>query len=145
LRCPFGCRQHHRRQRSSERSTAYYQTVAGKRKKKRLNNRRHRSAGSVDCPQQQEVACQPTAFQEQRPDESSAKAELRLDEVVLRESSLRKSPMLPYVRMLVRLIERVRLSCHAIVNLLRRAVRQHSMAYQRRTDYVLRFLHQHPP
>jgi len=53
--------------------------------------------------------------------------------------------MLPYIRMLVRLIDRVQLSTAELVGLLRHALRQHSIAYRRRPDYVLRFLHEHPP
>jgi hypothetical protein len=71
------------------------------------------------------------------PDELSLKVELRLEGVVLRESTLLKSPMLPYVRMIVSLIDGVKLSCHQLVRLLRLALRQHSIAYRRRTDYVL--------
>ena len=73
------------------------------------------------------------------------KVELRLDGVVLDESSLLNSPMLPYVRMVVSLIEGVEFGCDEIVRLLRQAMRQHSIAYSRRVDYVLGFLHQHPP
>jgi len=71
--------------------------------------------------------------------------ELRLAGVVLDESSLASSPMLPYVRMIVGLIEDVELSCREVVCLLRQAMRQHSIAHRNRTDYVLGFLHQHPP
>jgi hypothetical protein len=53
--------------------------------------------------------------------------------------------MLPYVRMVVRLIEGIAFSDQEMLHLLRRALRQHSMAYRRRSDYVLRFLHEHPP
>jgi hypothetical protein len=55
------------------------------------------------------------------------------------------SPLLPYVRMVVSLIEGVPRTCQELVRLLRQALRQHSFAFRRRTDYVLRFLHQHPP
>jgi hypothetical protein len=145
LRCPFGCRQHHRRQRSSQRSTAYYQTAAGKGKKKRLNARRNRSTSSVDGPPHQELGQQATSPKEPLADAWQGKVELRLEGVVLDESSLARSRMLPYVRMVVRLIEGIELRCHEMISLLRRAMRQHSIAYRRRTDYVLCFLHQHPP
>ena len=71
--------------------------------------------------------------------------ELCLEEVVLDAESVRNSPMLPYLRMLVNLIEGLRLRCEELVELLIQALRQHSIASQRRTDYVLRFLHEHPP
>ena len=70
---------------------------------------------------------------------------MRLEGVVLRESSLATSPMLPYVRMVMRLIEGVELTCGELVRLFRQAMRQHSIAYRRRTDYALGFLHWHPP
>jgi len=71
--------------------------------------------------------------------------ELQLDGVVLDESSVANSPLLPYLRMVVSLIEGIPLTCQDLVRLLRQALRQHSFAFRRGTDYVLRFLHQHPP
>ena len=71
--------------------------------------------------------------------------ELRLEGVVLDESSLAESPMLPHVRMLVSLIEGIELSCRDVVRLLRRAMRQHSIGAGRGVDYLLGFLHRHPP
>lgn len=78
-------------------------------------------------------------------EEVQEKAALQLGEVVLDEPSLVNSPILPYVRMIVSLIEGVRFSCHQLVSLLQETLRQHSIAYRTRTDYVLAFLHQHPP
>lgn len=143
LRCPFGCRQHHRRQRSSQRSTAYYQTAVGRRKKKRLNGRRSCSA----CPVEVVPACiqQTSPAEEPRPGATALSMELRLPGVVLDESSLASSPMLPYVQMLVGLIEGIELSCGEVVRLLKQAMRQHSMGARRRVDYLLSILHQHPP
>lgn len=80
---------------------------------------------------------------EARSDE--AEPELRLEEVVLRASRLSSSPLLPYVRLLVRLIEGFELSRRELVELLARALRQRSLAFRSRRDYVLAFLHQHPP
>ncbi len=74
-----------------------------------------------------------------------AEHELRLEEVVLRASRLSSSPMLPYARLLVRIIEGLELSLHALVELLGRALRQRSIAFRCRRDYVLAFLHLHPP
>ena len=71
--------------------------------------------------------------------------ELRLEGVVLDESSLAESPMLPYVRMVVSLIEGVEFSCREVLYLLRQAMRQHSIGARRRIDYVLGFLNEHPP
>jgi hypothetical protein len=47
--------------------------------------------------------------------------------------------------MIVSLIEGVQFSFHQLVSLLQESLRQHSIAYRTKTDYVLAFLHQHPP
>lgn len=69
----------------------------------------------------------------------------RFDGVFLDESSVMNSPLLPYVRMVVSLIEGVRLTCRELVELLLRIPRQHRFALRSKIDYVLRFLHEHPP
>jgi hypothetical protein len=145
LRCPFGCQEHHRRQRSNERSKAYYQTPSGKRKKERLNARRCRCVDSVEELPQQDSDAPSIASHDTPPDAFAEHFELCLAGVVLRESTLANSPMLPYVRMVVRLIEGIELSLDELVQLLRQALRQHSMALRSRKDYVLGFLQQHPP
>lgn len=73
------------------------------------------------------------------------KEELRLEGVVLAAESVRNSPVLAYVRMLVNLIEGLRLGGEELVERLLQALRQHRIAFRRRVDYVLRFLHEHPP
>lgn len=78
-------------------------------------------------------------------DALSGTVELRLPGVVLDEAGLAGSPMLPYVRMIVSLIEGIELSCGELVRLLRQAMRQHSIGARRRIDYLLSFLHRHPP
>jgi hypothetical protein len=89
---------------------------------------------------------QPThSANEQQPEESSAGPELRLDGVVLSASRVANSRMLPHVRMIVRLVEGIQLSLPELVSLLQQAIRQHSIARRSRTDYVLDFLHRHPP
>jgi hypothetical protein len=82
-----------------------------------------------------------------RPDEElgEMEAELELEGVVLRESSLAKSPMLPYVQLCIHLIEGVELTCREVADLLCQSMRQRSMAKRTRREYVLSFLHQHPP
>jgi hypothetical protein len=80
-----------------------------------------------------------------QPAVAAPRAELRLGTVVLHETSLLKSRMLPYVRMVVSLIEGIELSYQEVVLLLRQAMRQHSIARRTRSEYVLRFLHEHPP
>ena len=74
-----------------------------------------------------------------------APTELRLEGIVLDESSLRKSPLVPYVRMVVSLIEGVRFTCREIVGLLRRTLRQHSIGAGRGIDYLRGFQQQRPP
>ena len=139
LRCPFGCRQRHRRQRSNERSAAYYSTPEGKRQKKLLNARRQCRPAPPDLEQPASSAPQRSTA------ESPASVKLRLGGVLLEESGLASSPMLPYVRMIVNLIEGVELTGEEVLGLLRRSMRQRSIARRRRIDYVLGFLHQHPP
>jgi hypothetical protein len=71
--------------------------------------------------------------------------EVRLEGVLLDESGLASSPMLPYVRMVVGLIEGIELTCCEVLRLLLQAMRQHSIGHRGRIDYLLGFLHQHPP
>jgi hypothetical protein len=144
LRCPFGCRQQHRRQRSNQRSTAYYQTPAGRRKKKLLNGRRKPSTTLVEC-QQHDPGRQASPVNESGEDELPLTVELRLEGVELDELSLASSPMLPYVRMVVSLIEGIQLTCREVLHLLRQSMRQRSFGVRRKIDYILGFLHQHPP
>jgi len=68
-----------------------------------------------------------------------------LEGVVLDESSVVNSPLLPYLRMVVSLIEGMRMSLQQLRDWLCQAWRQHSIARRRRLDYVLAFLNQHPP
>jgi hypothetical protein len=65
--------------------------------------------------------------------------------VVLDESTVEQSPMLPYLRMLVRLIEGIEVSVRQLIELLRQALRQHRIASRSRRDYVVGFLRRHPP
>ena len=149
LRCPFGCRQHHRRQSSNQRSTAYYSTAAGKAKKKRLNARR---SGACSTATSQESAQLPPSVPppaEPSPaesrDGSSIEVALPLAGVVLDVSCVASSRMLPYVRLVVSLVEGLEVSLEEVVDWLRQAMRQHRIAWRRRADYILAFLHQHPP
>jgi hypothetical protein len=71
--------------------------------------------------------------------------ELREEGVVLAAWRLETSRMLPYVRMVVRVIAGVRLPGQELVRWLRETWRQHSIATDEGTVYVLRFRPQHPP
>jgi hypothetical protein len=73
------------------------------------------------------------------------KIELRLEGVVLDEPTMRTSPLLPYVLTVVNLLGGLCLSLPQLVALLLALLRQRSMALRRRRDYVLEYLHQHPP
>lgn len=148
LRCPFGCAKHHRAQHSAQRVKAYRQTKIGKEKKDALNAKRYRTSRSSTCslPCREPTDVSPLEESGQLSSPLvTVKLELELSGVVLDESSVLSSPILPYVRTLIWLIDSIRLSRSEVVEQLRQALRQHSMAYQRRRDYVLRFLHQHPP
>ena len=145
LRCPFGCRGHHRRQCSCQRSTAYYQTAAGKAKKKRLNGRRYRGLVPPTAQPQPDFDPQGMSPNEPARDASPVTVEPQLEGVVLDESSLANSPMLPYVRMVVSLIEGVEFTCREVVRLLRQTLRQHRIGAGCGVDYLLGFLHRHPP
>lgn len=144
LRCPFGCRTHHRKRRSNQRSTAYYQTPSGKQLKQQLNARRGRNPPSAKEEPTTKVQ-QRHDVDERRGAERPLKAELQLEDLVLSETTLRTSPLLPYVGMIVSLLEGIHLGRHELLELLLQSLRQHSIAFRTRTDYVLRFLHQHPP
>lgn len=112
-------------------------------KKKRLNAQRSYDSNPQPrptVPAEQAIPASTPALSEW-----SATDELRLEGVDLNQASLRKSRMLPYVRMVVSLIEGIELSCQEIALLLGQALRQHSIASRSRSQYVLRFLHQHPP
>jgi hypothetical protein len=71
--------------------------------------------------------------------------ELHQAGVVLEAWRLETSPMLPYVRMVVRLIDGVPLRGQELVRWLRKALRQHRIATGESSLYVLRFRHLHPP
>ena len=74
-----------------------------------------------------------------------APPELRPEEVVLDELSVAHSPLLPYVRMVVSLIEGVAFTCQEVVHLLRLALRQRSIGARCASDYLLDAWPQRPP
>jgi hypothetical protein len=145
LRCPFGCRQHHRREASRERSRAYYQTARGRRNKKRLNAARPHGGRSRERPEQPELASPVAACSGPPRDELPEQVEVHREGAVLNAGRLVTSPMLPYVRMVVRLIEGVRLRGQELARCLRETLRQHTIATGESRVYVLRFRPQHPP
>ena len=117
----------------------------GRRKKKRLNARRQQvsaRARAQPIPGPQPPPDPPAGVP---PADDAPPIALRLDGVVLDESTVASSPMLPYVRMMVSLIEGVELTCREVLHVLLRSMRQHSIGARRRIDYVLGFLNKHPP
>ena len=144
LRCPFGCREHHRRECSQQRSSAYYRTAAGKQKKQRLNARRSRQPRSGEGASS-ESSPRPSVASVSLPEELPLPAEMRVAGVVLDEATLTKSRLLPYVRLVVNLIEGLHLGVQEVLQRLRRNLRQHRMGWRKRGDYVGDDLLQHPP
>jgi hypothetical protein len=122
LGCPFGCQETHRKRSSTQRSVEYYGTEEGKIKKKMQNGKRRKSQ-AIHCDHPQE----------------EAKWELVLDGYRF------DADMVGYVRMVTSLIEGRRVSLDEILEMLGRAVRQHSMARRRSIDYVLEYLMKSDP
>jgi hypothetical protein len=68
-----------------------------------------------------------------------------LEELLLDESTLANSPVLPYALMVASVIERRTISRDELIAALRKRMRQRSMGRRPRREYVLRYLNQHPP
>jgi len=118
---PFGCREEHRKRHSRERSTEYYRTVEGKFKKRMQNSKRTKVAAKESLPGQGKAAAL-------EPRETSFNAH-----------------MVDYLRMAISLIEGRPVSTAEILEMLSRAMRQHSLVRGRRMDYVVRHLNEHAP
>jgi hypothetical protein len=87
----------------------------------------------------------PTVRPAPRPEAAAVPGELRLEGLVLDEPTVTHSPLLPYVRMVVNAIEGLHLRRAEVLTWLVDLLRQHKMARRRSVDYVLQYLHQHPP
>jgi len=70
---------------------------------------------------------------------------LALDGFALREATLARSAMLPYLAMVASLIERRTIRCEELLQTLLQSMRQRSFDRLPRREYVLHFLNQHPP
>jgi len=70
---------------------------------------------------------------------------LALDGFTLDEVTLVKSPVLPYLAMIATVLEGRRIGITELLQVLRRSMRQRSFDRLPRREYVLRFLHEHPP
>jgi len=159
LGCPFGCREHRRRQSARQRSRAYYRTESGRAKKEHHNLRRKlaglrasspppqvpRLLSSPAAPPPTPVPPIPSPARAVPADAVPPQIELRLGGVVLDKPTLQTSPLLPHVLTVVNLLEGLRLDLPQLVELLLALLRQRSMGLRRRRDYVLEYLHQHPP
>ena len=64
---------------------------------------------------------------------------------VLDESTLVNSRILPYVRMLVSVLEGRTISHEELIATLRKRIRQSSLGRLSRREYILHYLNQHPP
>ena len=171
LRCPFGCRVQHGRQLANARSRKHNQTDRGRANKKKLNTaariKASQATPSDSAPTPLEQSSQLTAdspgpdFAEAATVDEPPSADhsssvntssaifkhltLHLDGVVLDESTLVNSRILPYVRMIVSVFERRMISRDELIAALRRSIRQRSMGRLLHREYVLRYLNQHPP
>jgi hypothetical protein len=166
LHCPFGCRAHHRRQCGNERSKKYRDTDSGRAKKKQLNIAARIKAGQAASSD----TTPPTPLEpsNQLADESSSANPLNaaaavasssvgalpaiaenltlpLEGFVLDESTLVNSRILPYVRMLVSVLEGRTISHEELIATLRQGIRQRGIGRLPRREYVLDYLNQHPP
>ncbi len=113
LGCPFGCRNSHRKRRSTERSVGYYRTPEGKHKKKIQNGKRAQlPAVATLCSGASETG----------------------RNLVPPHDSRFDPQMVCYVRMVTSVIEGRRVSISEILEMLVRAVRQHSMVRRRCGD-----------
>jgi len=65
--------------------------------------------------------------------------------LLLDESTLVSSPILPYVLMVASIIERRTISRDELIAALRQRMRQRSFDRRPRREYVLHYLHEHPP
>jgi hypothetical protein len=68
-----------------------------------------------------------------------------LEDLLLDESTLLNSPVLPYVLMVASVIERRPIRREELLAALRGSMRQRSIGRWSRREYVLRYLQEHPP
>ena len=121
LGCPFGCRESHRKRESTRRSVEYYRGKNGKILKGFQNAKRRLVAPTFGV----EVVA--TA--------------------VLAESGF-CVPVVEYVRGVVGMVEGRRVSLREVVEMLSKVLRQHSIGWRRKIDYIVDQLHenqQKPP
>jgi len=120
LGCPFGCRDEHRKHHSRIRSTEYYRTAEGKFKKRMQNSKRGKVAAKESLSGEGQAAFEP------------------------REPRFHAHTV-DYLRMAISLIEGRPVTTAEILEMLSRAMRQHSLVRGHRTDYILRHLNERAP
>jgi hypothetical protein len=165
LGCPFGCAALHRRRRSKERSVRYNGSPVGKAKRHQRNEERRR-AGSM--PSTLEGLEGSAAAPREAGHGSVASSagplprDLEVDDASSRPEALPAvtsgavgsgpaepervefaSRMVDYIRAVVSLIEARRVSVAEVIEMLERTKRQHSLAREKRGDYVVRWLREH--
>lgn len=79
------------------------------------------------------------------PQPSTENVTLRLEGVVFDEATLVNSPIVPYACMVASLIEGRTICREDLIAALRKSMRQRSIAYRSRREYVLHYLNRHPP
>lgn len=92
-----------------------------------------------------EASASPSATSASLSEELPLPAEVSEAGVVLEERTLRKSRLLPYVRLVVNLIEGLHLGLEEVVPLLLQDLRQHGMGRRKQGDYVGEHLVPDPP
>jgi hypothetical protein len=128
LRCPFGCRAAHRRRQSDQRSAAYYRDEKGRDKKRDLNARRPKTP-----------TCRPP------PSAPAPRSSLAPPPPAEALPAAWPQTMLPYLQMVIGLLEGRPVSLTEVVAMLVRALRQHRIARTRRIDQTVGWLHAEPP
>jgi len=168
LRCPFGCRQHHRRQCGNARSRKYYRTDRGRKNKKLHNCKRSRFWRGSRCDVGAQAArlgqttaerssdsatvkltcvepARQSAAETLKPAAPTLNLALPLDGLVLDEVTVVNSLVLPYAQMVATVIEGRTISRDELIAALRKRMRQRSIDWLPRREYVLHYLTQHPP
>lgn len=92
-----------------------------------------------------EARASPSAASARRSEELPLPAEASEAGVVLEERTLRQSRLLPYVRMVVNLIEGLHLGLEEVVPWLLQVLRQHRMGRRNPGDYVGEYPVPDPP
>ena len=157
-RCPYGCGVAHRKRQSTLRSVAYYQDQAGREKKKEQNAKRKGAPANARAGtalgQAQDRGCAPalggSAAQEAPPgDPRVPPAEPETfpcpPEVAAALPKAKDPALIEYVRRVVSLIERRRVSLAEIGEMLARILRQHMMVRRPKIDQVIAWLKKDPP